>query len=688
MIAEYDRAISEGRMWRNSILSASACINTPQKPFGNSVLPSTAGNSNPCYDSNYFKQHIQECQQALAKAWSDNRRYGSTASYEHYKKLDAAATGAGANLTFVSQVGGSGSSNNGGVDKLNPVATVDEHGNIISTRAADPNKQASTANPARVKELMDTYHIDREAAEALAVSQPTGAVSQATLDRHASMYNYGTGSERDNLNTLKGEVTKHHDANVGKRTTTTNAEAAYASAKKNGTFGSDYVKQLKEERRDARQNERQGLRDERKAQRKYDRAEARNSKEVAKDNELLEIGKKNTAGYGGQYGAADVATTQGLNMAGQMLAQTMEQGLTSVVNNKNTAVQMALSSKGTTATVADTMKAQVEAMKNGAKSIGTMQTTTEAKAVGEAYLAARHLRSQRKVDQAAARNAQEVQLLRNTANGNTYALEEANAREYYAGINSKEEKKAQRRAAAEQMMVVANTSLKAAQLRAEKKNALAAAQAMNDYATATSNQGYTFTPGGSNNNGGGDTPNNNPDNPGGITSTDNGEQGITPSDDLFNPNMGDGGLGDGPAPGQFIAGDPNKGGAGGGGPGNLAAGSTSAAKDDSKGESVTPGKNQAGGSFAANEEGSGSRFSRGGGGGGDADSSWLEMMKKFLPGGDEVAKLEDRVDLSDRSIASDQPSVLGRNKNIFEEISKKYQKKSVEGAVVFRGENS
>lgn len=61
-----------------------------------------------------------------------------------------------------------------------------------------------------------------------------------------------------------------------------------------------------------------------------------------------------------------------------------------------------------------------------------------------------------------------------------------------------------------------------------------------------------------------------------------------------------------------------------------------------------------------------------------------DLLKKLLPGDNE--KKEERASLeldSDRSPASDKAAVIGRNKNIFQEISKRYQKKNNEGAVIF-----
>lgn len=171
----------------------------------------------------------------------------------------------------------------------------------------------------------------------------------------------------------------------------------------------------------------------------------------------------------------------------------------------------------------------------------------------------------------------------------------------------------------------------------------------------------------------------------GVTTEDpNGGLGLDGGIKDFNPNIGAGGA-MGPAPGAFKEGP--LAGAGGGGQGAGGAGGTSASRGDGGGEGAPTGagKPQTGGQYASGD--GATKFSRGGGSGaGVGFSSGLsDLLKKMLPGGDEKKGEKASLDLaSDRSPASDQAAVIGRNKNIFIEISKRYQKKNSEKAVYFQ----
>ncbi|NDF14184.1 hypothetical protein EB061_02535, partial [bacterium] len=138
-----------------------------------------------------------------------------------------------------------------------------------------------------------------------------------------------------------------------------------------------------------------------------------------------------------------------------------------------------------------------------------------------------------------------------------------------------------------------------------------------------------------------------------------------------------------------LAGAPlSPGNSGGGGAGS--AGGTSRAQDESGG-GAAPVKDPKAGTYAAVDGGGGAGkySSRGGGSSGDGDvkvdSAFADLLKKFLPGAEEP-KTSSPLDLaakSERSPASDQAAVIGRNKNIFDEIHKRYQKKNAEGAILF-----
>jgi len=155
-----------------------------------------------------------------------------------------------------------------------------------------------------------------------------------------------------------------------------------------------------------------------------------------------------------------------------------------------------------------------------------------------------------------------------------------------------------------------------------------------------------------------------------------GNQEINPG--ALNPDAG------GPAPAAFVAATPaaDAGMGGAGAPGSVSG--TSAAKDDAAKADAMAGKPQAGGNYG--NDGSGSKFSRSAPSAGvGVDPNFADMLKKFLPGGDDDKKsdLAKNLSLGDRSPASDQAAVMGRNQNIFDEIHKRYQKKNTEGAVVF-----
>lgn len=450
---------------------------------------------------------------------------------------------------------------------------------------------------------------------------------------------------------------------------------------------------------------------------KQDKSDSKSAdRKVARLKEAEAIKHENTDGnFGGRYGGANTQVTEMVvNKGGEMIRSTAEQMLAKSSNDRNIREGAALAAKGMTASQADAMTASAKMALNSAKALGKQANTTSLVGYAQLVRGAQHFYSKKKVEGAAKVGQEEADYNENLANtklSQAEALEKtqdpasleralvlrkeagklaADANYWRQNIEQNEagEKNAQNMAAAQQALVGYQTMQRAQQLRNEK--ATAEMLAMQAQAAAGNGGGFTFNPGsGPQPNTPGDNPNGDPNNNGQVTNVDTGEQGIAADGDLMNPGINDGGF-EAPQAGQFVAGKQDGGGGGGSGGGMGGTSGTSAAKDDGKGGGEAPGKNQAGGAFASGDGGgSGSRFSRPGGGGSGADSNWLEMMKKFLPGGDEVAKHEEeRVDLTDRSLASDQPSVLGRNKNIFEEISKKYQKKNNEGAIVFTGDRT
>lgn len=205
----------------------------------------------------------------------------------------------------------------------------------------------------------------------------------------------------------------------------------------------------------------------------------------------------------------------------------------------------------------------------------------------------------------------------------------------------------------------------------------------------SSGAGFSFNPGSTSQTTDGVAASATPDTGTVVANTDNSNPSIDPGTPQFNPGGdGNGGLGAPPA-GGFTPGLP--GGAGGppsGLAGSGATGNTSAAKDDGATPPGAKPKADAVGSYSAGD-GSGSSFSRsqnGAGGGVGMDTGFADLLKKLLPGEEgDKGKQNGAVAFNpDRTPASDQAAVIGRNKNIFEEIHKRYEKKNTEGAIVFQ----
>jgi hypothetical protein len=153
-----------------------------------------------------------------------------------------------------------------------------------------------------------------------------------------------------------------------------------------------------------------------------------------------------------------------------------------------------------------------------------------------------------------------------------------------------------------------------------------------------------------------------------------GNLNLNPND----PNLGP----EGPPAAPFVGANAEPG-AGGGAGGLGAAGGTSADKSAMEAGPQGPAAQTKAGSYAAVSGGGGYK-SKGSGAGAKTgvDSAFADLLKKFLPGEEKAQKKgPGELEFGDRSPASNQAAVIGRNKNIFEEIHKRYQKKSAEGAV-------
>jgi hypothetical protein len=201
-------------------------------------------------------------------------------------------------------------------------------------------------------------------------------------------------------------------------------------------------------------------------------------------------------------------------------------------------------------------------------------------------------------------------------------------------------------------------------------------------ATTASASGFAYNPGtGSGYSGDGTTTAPTPDPGENLGSADN-SGGNLASANQINPNP-NGGLGGVAPTGAFTPGTGAP--APAAGAGNLGTASgTSAAKDDSANKDNTPPSKTAVGSYSAGDTPAG--YSRNNGNNGPSvglDSSFADMMKKFLPGGEDEKKPDGSANFNDRTPASDAATVIARNKNIFEEVHKRYEKKNTEGAIVF-----
>lgn len=408
------------------------------------------------------------------------------------------------------------------------------------------------------------------------------------------------------------------------------------------------------------------------------------------DAQAADIMTKNTTGqYGGKYGGASKETTQAINTGADYVRNTSEQVLSRITERNNTAETAALNSKGFSATQADAIQTQVKSIQNSADSLSKQALVTNVVGGIQTLRGLQHQFSRSAVNKTA-RRAMKItdKMMKCDSNSPGCAAQQQQAVDAQTNIkdNATGEKKAQTEAMAMQAVTAAQTLYQAQQIKAERKAALDQADMLNAMAAQTTGGTFAYNPG----TGGVTDPGGNPDNNPNIDNqvvTTGPEAGIdTSGDGPINTDAGDGGVA-GPAADKFNAMDPSKNGGGSGAPLNMQGGSTSAANDAKGGDQVAPGKAQAGGQYAAGDNaGVGSRFSAGSKGPA-VDTSFMDMMKNLL-GGEDKGNHQGVEAMVERSVASDQPSVLSRNKNLFQEISKSYQKKSSEGAIVFSGDRS
>jgi hypothetical protein len=435
---------------------------------------------------------------------------------------------------------------------------------------------------------------------------------------------------------------------------------------------------------------------------KEDYEQAKADEDIAKKNE--------NENYGGHYQGASVNTTEKINQGATLMSQATEKLGESAVKQSSDDAAKALAEKGATATEQNVIDAHNSVKDKAASKLTTAGILNMALGAYQAFRGAEHFKSIGSVDETAL-NADgiwsgkktEAEASLKTAQAaleacvapactTQAALQKAvekaqgdlnTATDNLTNIhaNHSGENEAQSGAGTQQAIVASTSILKGASMLNDAKNLeahLGQAAAGKQFNMAN-NQGFQ---------GGGPTD---------PTLAPIVEQSaIVQNDPAAKPELG--------GREQFNPNDPSAApqgpvatawqdapaavGQSGGGGGVGGVGSTSAASTDS------PGNPQAGaqpkaGSYASSGSGGGSYKGKSAGGSGakvGVDSGFADLLKKFLPGGEADKKKNVNaavVNFADRSPASDQAAVISRNKNIFDEIHKRYEKKNNEGAIVF-----
>ena len=411
----------------------------------------------------------------------------------------------------------------------------------------------------------------------------------------------------------------------------------------------------------------------------------RNGAQASSEKDMTNENKSNS--YGGAYNTANVTTTDTINGAIKVSGTALQQLGTGMTNNVGARSQANLQTTGTAQSAAqgtaDTLNAAAKAQTMvGMVNLGASMT--------QLYRANAHRASAAGLDAKTAaairQNNQDRDDLKSLECGSLILAAKSTCEEpinvHYAQVeqniitvNSTKEKTVQSETAMTEAITAAGTGVaamsalqQAAQERAQAKIALQFA-----------GSGFAFNPG----NGSGYTDGGSAAPPtgdmGGVVAA-NTDTGALPSNTQLNPNLDTGGPN---APnGRLGEGGPAGGAPPSGGGGVASAAGTSPGKDDAANKDNTPpGKSSAGSYGDAN--GGPSGFSRAPGGPSvGMDNSFADMLKKFLPG-EENGKKNGDLNYNDRMPASDAAAVIARNKNIFEEVSKRYKKKSSDGEIVF-----
>ena len=463
---------------------------------------------------------------------------------------------------------------------------------------------------------------------------------------------------------------------------------------------------------------------------KEQKAVNKNVKAQAGDTGMQDTDDSKTRGCG-QYGGANCTVT-GLVNTGAKMGDSIGSAMGSMaVNNAGQQSQQTLAAKGANATAVDFNQAQVDAAKSAQKAEESVMIVDSVAAALQSERLLAHMVGQGAVknmgvmeknnlsDELTATEADRATLANNvkiskanqqkfnqytsmlqakcsptlatTANPNGYtdclkkakndaAATVAKVASQNVNDNQASELAYQQAAMTSTMTALVDTAKNIATHAAAMK-----ADSIIAGTTVPTGGGFLFNPSAPGTNPNDVAPAATPDTGAVVANTDNSAAPTNPNDAQFNPggNPNDGNPA--PTPGDLIpgalAGNQNPSTAGGGG-----VGGTTAAKDDTV---AATGKKAADsvGTYTASD-GSGSMFSKAGGSGSGPgvgmDMGFAELLKKMLPGGEDEKKAEPAaLAFTDRSLASDQAAVIGRNKNIFEEIHKRYQKKNSEGAIVF-----
>jgi hypothetical protein len=359
--------------------------------------------------------------------------------------------------------------------------------------------------------------------------------------------------------------------------------------------------------------------------------------------------------------------------------------------------QADLASKGQNASAEDINKSRDDLKTATVKGLNTSAAIEAVNATAQAVMMSAHLLSMAKVNKKEASNKAaigkeldkaQIECDKGDTNACTKVTNLQQARKNVTN-NRNGENNVQLMLAAKQAMVVGKTTMQAAAFRAQA-NAVNSIH-VNDptqsgmYATQLANNGQNNVV---------DTSIQPVANESAVTATQDAGKDATAATGDGQFNTSDPTLDSTPPPAATAMSKdtPQIGAASGGGLGG--GGGTSPAKADEGAATASNSKEKTyGGAYGSGESGnSGGGFgSRGSSDNSVAvkdDNSIADMLKKLLPGAEDQNKkdqagAENTIAYGDRSPASDQAAVIGKGKDIFQEIHKRYEQKAQQGAIVF-----